>query len=120
MPLSNLSKLLKRDVTIIRREESGDEDTYGNDIPKVTNLAVKGELQQRSRDEAEGTISQTNWLLILPAGTPIDGNDAVVVDGDTYEIIGDPWPAWNPRLGRYEHIEVTLRRTSGQPEGLAA
>jgi hypothetical protein len=111
---SYLANRLRRDVTIQHNTESGNLDVYGTDIPDVQELRVKGELQQHSRDEAEGTISQTNWLLILPAKTPIDTNDVVVVDGDTYEVMGDPWQAFNPRTGEYEHVEVSLRRTSGE------
>lgn len=111
---SSFSNLLKRSVTIQRHVESGDTDDYGNDIPTVVDVKVLGELQQRSRDEAEGTVSQTNWVLFLPAKTPIDTNDVVLVDNDAYEVIGDPWQAFNPRTGDYEYVEVSLRRTSGE------
>jgi hypothetical protein len=115
-PLSNLSKLLKRTVTVQHRTETGNQDEYGNDVPGIVDQVVKGELQQHSREEAEGTLSQTGWLLILPPDTLIDTNDGVIVDGETFEVIGDPWRAWNPRLGRFEHVEATLRRTSGEEQ----
>jgi hypothetical protein len=111
---SNLTNRLKRQVTIQHHTESGTSDAYGTDIPGVIDFEVLGELQQHSRDEAEGTISQTNWVLFLPSKTPIDTNDVVIVDNDSYEVIGDPWQTFNPRTGEYEHVEVSLRRTSGE------
>jgi hypothetical protein len=111
---SYLANRLKRQVTIQHHTESGNTDVYGNDIPTVVDVNVLGELQQRTRDESEGTISQTDWRLYLPANTPIDTNDVVKVGGETYEVIGDPWQAFNPRTGQYEHVEVSLRRTSGE------
>lgn len=112
--LSSITKLFKRSVTIQHHSESANLDVYGSDISKMEEIEVMGELQQRSRDEEEGTISQTNWLLFLPADTPIDTNDVVMVDGDSYEVIGDPWHAFNPRTGEHAHVEVSLRRTSGE------
>lgn len=115
---SYLANRLKRNVTIQRHADSGNIDDYGNEIPTVTTVEVLGELQQPSRSgargEAEGTISQTDWILFLPANTPIDTNDVVVVDGQSFEVIGDPWNAFNPRTGEFEHVEASLRRTSGE------
>jgi hypothetical protein len=113
---SNLANRLKRNVTIQHHTESGTADVYGTDIPGVVDVKVLGELQQHSRDEAEGTLSQTNWILFLPPNTPIDTNDVVLVDNDAYEVIGDPWQAFNPRTGEFEHVEVSLRRTSGEEQ----
>ena len=112
--LSSITNLFKRSITIQHHTESGNSDVYGTDIPAVVEIQVLGELQQRSRDEAEGAISQTNWMLFLPPNTPIDTNDVVKVDGESYEVVGDPWQAFNPRTGQYEHVEVSLRRTSGE------
>jgi hypothetical protein len=113
---SALANRLKRPVTIQHQTESGNSDAYGNDIPTKVDVNVLGELQQRSRDEAEGTVSQTNWILFLPANTPIDTNDVVLVGGESFEVIGDPWQAFNPRTGEFEHVEVSLRRTSGEEQ----
>jgi hypothetical protein len=113
---SYLANRLKRNVTIQRHAESGNLDVYGSDMPTVTEIQTVGELQQRSRDEAEGAISQTNWILFLPRATVIDTNDVVVVDGESFEVMGDPWQAFNPRTGEFEHVEVGLRRTAGEEQ----
>lgn len=112
-----LADLLKRPITIVRSSDSGSLDAYGNDMPVKQLIPMLGELQQRTRTEAEGTVSVTGWLLILPAGTTLDTNDQVVVDGDTYEIAGDPWPAVNPRTGTESHVEVSLTLISGEEPG---
>jgi hypothetical protein len=109
-----LANRLKRKVTIQHRSESGIFDIYGSDIPETGTYETLGELQQRSREEEESAISRTNWVLFLPAEASIDTNDVVTIDGETFEVIGDPWHAFNPRTGEYEHVEVSLRRTSGE------
>jgi hypothetical protein len=111
---SYLANRLRRQVTIQHHTESGELDVYGNDIPTVVEVNTVGELQQKSRDEAGDALSQTDWRLYLPAQTPIDTNDVVLVDGEAFEVVGDPWQAFNPRTGDYEHVEVSLRRTSGE------
>lgn len=60
-----------------------------------------------------GEVARTEWLLVLPAGTPIGPGDAVTVDGDEYEVIGDPWQARSPLAGAESHVEATLARTTG-------
>lgn len=113
MPLANL---LNRPCTITRRSSTSTRDEYGKKLKATTTLATVCELQQRSRDEQDnqGETSDTEWLLVLPAGTAIDTGDAVTVTGEgTFELVGAPWRARNPRTGAESHIEATLRRTAG-------
>lgn len=106
--------LLNRPVTIIRQTAGDVTDDYGNPIPGVEEVATVGELQQRKRDEqADHDASVTDWLLVLPAGTVVDTDDAVLVDGRRYEVVGDPWNVRNPRTGRESHVEATVRRAAG-------
>lgn len=111
-----LTSLLNRSLTLVRRSTvSGDTDAFGNVIPTETLVDVVGELQQQRLDEpAEaGELSDTRWVLFLPAGTDIDTGDAVIADGQIYEVIGDPWQARNPRTQLPSHVECQLRRTAG-------
>jgi hypothetical protein len=113
-----LSTLLNTPCTITRRTSSTSEDAYGDTIPGTTTTTTVCELQQRQRSEQPGAeVSDTIWLLILPAGTGIDTGDKVTVDGVDYEMVGDPWPARNPRTGQASHVEATLRRTAGDWDG---
>jgi hypothetical protein len=113
-----LSKLLNRTVTITHRSASTDTDDYGNEIATETTTDTTGELQQQRRDEQDlaGETSDTHWLLILPAGTTIGTGDSVEVDGHVYELVGEPWPARNPRTRAESHIEATLRRVAGSED----
>lgn len=110
----SLASLLNRNLTIIRRTTSEDADDYGNEIPDEGAIETVGELQQRRRDEpaGEGELSVTDWLLILPAGTLLRTGDQAIVDGQEYEVVGDPWIARNPRTQAVSHIEATVRRTA--------
>lgn len=113
-----LSQLLNTPVTIISRSTSGEIDDYGNEVSAEAEAETVGELQQTRRDEQDdqGELSDTSWLLILPAGTSIDTGDVVEVNGDRYELVGAPWPARNPRTRLETHIEATLRRTAGSED----
>lgn len=120
----SLLQLLNRPVTITRRSESGDTDAYGNDIPAVSVIQTVGELQQRRQRTSgsggepadQGEVADSHWLLILPAGTDLDTGDEVTVEGHAYELVGEPWPARNPRTQTESHVEVSLRRTAGEDD----
>lgn len=113
-----LTALLNRTCTIIRRSESGSTDELGNEIPDEEAVETVCELQQRNRSEQgnQGEVSSTDWLLILPADTDIGTGDAVVVDEEVYEMVGDPWPARNPRTATESHVEASLRRVVGDED----
>ncbi len=113
-----LQDLLNRPVTLISRaapDDADDVDEYGNDLPDEPTTQTVCELQQLQRTEpvAAGELSSSDWLLILPAGTPARTGDAAIVDGQIYELVGDPWIARNPRTRQASHIECTVRRTAG-------
>lgn len=114
-----LSTLINRPCTIIRRHEGTTRDAHGNLIPDEEEVETVCELQQRQRSEGDdaGELSDTRWMLFLPAGTEIDTGDGVVVDGQTFEMVGDPWNARNPRTQQESHIEATVRRTAGEETG---
>jgi hypothetical protein len=111
----SLAALLNRNLTIIRRTDSGDVNTYGDTVYDETLVEVVGELQQLRRDEpaAEGETSDTRWMLFLPAGTALSTRDVVLVDDEEYEVVGEPWQARNPRTQALSHVECSLRRTAG-------
>lgn len=110
-----LTALLNRPLTLVRRSATtGDTDAFGNVIPGETLVPAVGELQQSRRDEPDrgGELSDAHWTLFLPAGTDVETGDGVIVDGQLYEFVGDPWQARNPRTRLPSHIECSLRRTS--------
>lgn len=108
-----IAKLLNLPCTITHRQEGDQHDTYGNDLDDETTTTTVCELQQRQRAETPNDIAGTTWALYLPAGTAIDAGDTVEIDGESYEVFGEPWPARNPVTQVVSHIEATARRTAG-------
>lgn len=113
-----LTDLLNKPCLILRRSETGQLDAHGGEIETETTESVMCDLQQRVRSEEgdAGELSDTLWTLFLPTGTDIRTDDAVVVGGRVYELVGDPWDAIQGSPDMY-HVEATVRRTSGDEEG---
>lgn len=108
-----ISNLLTRPATLHRTTTGGTVDEYGNAVEIVQDVAVLCELQQRRRDEPEGQgeTSETDWVLFLPAGTALTTADTVTVEPlGTFEVVGDPWPARNPRTQQESHLECSVRK----------
>lgn len=106
---------LSRTVTVEHRTE-GTLDVYGDPVTTTTStVTVLGELQQLDRYEytEDRNTQRADWLLLLPAGTTIDGTDRVTVDGTTFEVVGPPEPVWHPWKQRVDHVEARVRRTDG-------
>lgn len=111
----SIATLINRPCVVIERLPSGDTDDYGNSVPDEEEVETVVELQQVQRDEpgGAGELSDTRWLGFFPAGTDLTTADAVVVDGERYELEGDPWPVRNPRTGTESHVEASLCRVAG-------
>lgn len=109
---------MNQTVTITHRTASGQRDEYGSEIPTDSNTTTVGELQQTQRAEPgqAGELSVTTWLLVLPAGTAIETGDTATIGTDSYEVVGDPWHARNPRTQTESHVEATVKRTAGSEE----
>src|ERR1035437_5921611 len=93
-PMS-LADLLVQPVLVISQQLDGDLDEYGNDVPSDDPVSTVGFLERGRRmgftpAEREGYIEDSVWLLVLPADTPIQAEDLVVVDGLTYSVSGPP------------------------------
>jgi hypothetical protein len=110
-----LTDLLNRPCLIVNRAPDGGRSRYGAETTSETVTSTVCELQQRQRDEdtVAGDVSRTSWLLVLPAGTEVRQDSQVVVDGDTFEVDGEPWEARNPRTKAVSHVEVSVVRTTG-------
>jgi hypothetical protein len=106
-------------VLITRRRPSATDDAYGNEIPGEHDVETVGQIQQKARTEpaAEGESSITDWVLFLPADTPLRTGDRVTTidDGREYEVTGDPE---NMTMGSpaVHHVEATVRRTAGSDD----
>lgn len=108
------TRLMTQECTIAHLTPNG-ADEYGlAPTSDVANTTAKCWLHQTMRTEktVEADTQIETWQLYLPPGTTVDGSDHVTVDGDTFELIGPPWSAFNPRLQRVTHIECTLRKVA--------
>jgi hypothetical protein len=105
-----LDHLLTRPATMLLRARTG-EDEAGDPTYDVVERAVVCELQQTSSgEEHEGGSLVTRFRVWLPADVELDGWDAIVVDGDTYEVDGDPSRVWNPLTQTVHHVEGEVVR----------
>lgn len=105
--------LLTRPCTLLMRSQAETTtDVYGDEQPRVApEVATTCQLQPQSRDEPDdqGELSVTTWRLWLNAGTEITTQDAVIVDGVTYEMVGDPG-VWEAGGSKLDHLEATVKR----------
>lgn len=113
-----LSQLINRPCTILRRTTNAEKTPYGRQRKTDTLTETVCELQQTQSTELAdgGEVADTTFLLVLPAATDIRTGDALVVDGHTYELTGEPWVARNPRTQIDSHIQATVRRVAGTEE----
>lgn len=95
-----IGRLFNRDATVYR--------AIGSSFP------VKCALQQVRRDDASGHgpgFSVTEWRLFLPVGTALTAADEVEVDGQRFQVAGQPWVVHNEATGLPHHVEATLKVT---------
>ncbi|HMV75343.1 MAG TPA: hypothetical protein PKB00_12285 [Microthrixaceae bacterium] len=111
----SLAGLLNQSCTITTRTDAGTKDRYGNpDLTEATTATVCY-CEQRTRAEASdglGEVQQEDWLVMLPAGTTVNGHDKITVGSLVLEVVGPPWPVRNPRTQSTSHVELTARRAA--------
>lgn len=108
-----LSDLIAREAQIIRRP-SGERDDFSAPEPDPDPEDILCEIQQRSRTEPgdDGELSDTEWVAFFFPDAEVSGNDVLIVDGQRFELVGEPWLA-NSGSAAMHHVEATLRRTAG-------
>lgn len=110
-----LASLINTPCTIVLRSDE-DYDEFSEGPPEPTEIETFCELQQTRRDEPErqGESSETTWTVFFHADEDVQTADAVIVDGDTYELVGDPWTVRDPFKETTSHIEATARFTGSE------
>lgn len=120
----SISRLINRPCELVLRDEGG-TDALGNPTTTEARFDAVCEVQQARRDEpvAAGETSDTRWLIwLLPdveddLPRRLDTGDAVEVDGDVYELVGDPDRVRDPWRRTTHHIELSARRVGSSEEG---
>lgn len=110
-----VTRLMTMTCVIQHRGQTGAEDEFGTPTYVTTTTESACYLEQRRRDDvrSEGDdIGLQEWWLFLPPNTPLDDNDRVDTLGQTFEVAGPPWDAWNPTHTVVSHIECTLRKVA--------
>lgn len=108
-------KLLMRDTVTLRRRVKDGVDALGNDSYTTAEEPLPGcSLQRESTDEDTDDKAQAETManLYAPAGTDLSSVDAVIHDGVTYEVHGDP-ADWSSPTGRLDHVHARLKVVTG-------
>lgn len=108
MPLADL---LNQSCTITTRTTAGTTDRYGNPDETTATVTTVCYAEQRNRGEDTSNANQQSqdWLVLLPAGTSVDGTDRITIGTLVLEVIGPPWSARNPRTQAVSHVECSAR-----------
>jgi len=104
-----IHQLIKMPCTI-RHSDPGAADEYGDHpVSMVTETTERCYVAQSNRGEAD-EIEHERWQIYFLPYVLIDANDSVVVDGMTFEVLGNPWAVTDPVTGWRTHIEATAVR----------
>jgi hypothetical protein len=105
--------LLNRTATITHR---GDQTVGADGRPQpgaTTTTTSRCRLEQTAASEV--TVGQstyvTNWRIYFPAGVPLDGGDALTIDGRHFELVGQPWEV--DGASTVHHIEARATEVVG-------
>jgi hypothetical protein len=110
-------------ATLLLRTPTG-EDEYGGETSEPEEVEVLCEIQKQIRRAAEepgdqGELSDTLWNGYFPndRAAELRTGDSVRVEAlGSFELVGDPWLARNPRTQAVSHVEASLRRTAGSED----
>ena len=109
----SVESLMTKPVTLITRAATGAEDEWGSPVMGETRHATHCHVSQQyttDQDLGSVTVVAETMVLYLPARTGLGPYDAVELDNESYEVVGEPKEAWNARLGQVNHIRVTVRK----------
>lgn len=101
-------------ITLVTRAVTG-RDVYGNDVYGETTTTVVGAFAPGgSSEQVQGQDTVTTQpTAYLPSGTDPTAIDALEVDGQRYEVDGDPQSWQSPYTGWAPGVAVRLQRVTG-------
>jgi hypothetical protein len=102
-------------VTVFRRVVSG-RDQYGNDVytDVSTTYPRIPVWQGGSTEDTQGQdMVTTSKTMLLPVGAGAAPIDHIMINGDDYEVIGEPEAPVSPWSGTAPGIVVQMRRVTG-------
>lgn len=126
----DVARLLRQTILVATVEHDGAPDEMGDPSEVVTWSSWRGYAWQQSTSDAttanaEITDERRTLALHRDAAEVIGSADRVIVDGIlspggapvagvgvVYDVIGEPWPALNPRTNVVEYVQVEIGRSS--------
>jgi hypothetical protein len=99
--------LFSKPVTVTHTSTTG-VDAAGRPTRVVTSRQVSCAFKHRlAHDESNGGLIVTDEITFyMPPDTVIAPSDSILLDGNAYEVISDPFPVWNHRRGYVHHLQV--------------
>ena len=112
----SLARMMSQALTV-QAVGPATQDVYGSWVPGPIGppVAVNGYLEQTSTVEflVNRDTTVTTWKAYLPAGTVITPQSYINLGGQKFQVDGEPWQVYSPRLKATDHIECKLTVISG-------
>ncbi len=107
----SLATFISQPCIIITRSADA-ADTFGDLSKTETQTDALCELQPTGapREVEGGNIGETTWRLYLEGAVALNADDAIIVNGEHYELIGDAEVRRNSRTGLDEYTAAIVRR----------
>lgn len=105
------TRLMKLPATITPIAAGGVDEYNDDELEPGTPIDTVCwfEQQQRSENLRDDTTEAT-FAVYLPPDTTLNPADQIAVEDFTFEVIGPPWTAIDPRTTFATHVEATARR----------
>ena len=103
-------------MTTVRNRFVNGQDEFGNDTYSYTESVVGPcSVQQASSRETITATDQvaTGMIVFMPFGTKISYLDSVIIDGNEYEVTGEPEAWTSPFSGHVAPIRVQCMLVKG-------
>lgn len=105
--------LLSRPVTVVHTTATS-VDTAGRPTRTTTSTSVNAGYRHRSSaDSFDGGLIVTDEITFyLPPTTVVSASDTILLGTESYEVVSEPFEAWNHRRADVHHLEVRARRVT--------
>ncbi len=103
---------INRSCTIVSRT-ADTANTYGDLVKSESQTAALCELQPVAVGKGEiegGNLTETLFNLYLDGNVPLNADDAIIIDTEMYELVGDAAPRRDPTFGVVLYTKAVVRR----------
>ena len=108
-----MTTLLSKPVTVTHTTATSVDSTGRPTRTTTATSTTAGYRHRSSADTFDGGLIVTDEITFyLPAATAVAPSDTITMDTDVYEVIAEPFPAWNHRKAEVHHLEVRARKVT--------